>query len=148
MLFLLGMEELQVTCQALVWYKVHLSTFSYISSRKPRTRPQASSEQADAQSRPQVSREMLPIHCHVWTCLSNATLECTSPAKRFPLKTANLNSTSTTKTRTNKYTRKLRYTERTLLKLKNTKNWSTKYQRINKQLMKTKKLKYKVSKNK
>ena len=80
----------------------------------PRLSPQASSEQADAQSRPQVS-----------------TLECTSPAKKFPLKTANLNSTSTTKTRRNKYTRRLRYPERTLLKLKN-----------------TKKLKYKVSKNK
>ena len=51
--------------------------------------PQASSEEADVQSKPQVSREMLPIHCRARTCLSNATLECTSPAKRFPLKTVN-----------------------------------------------------------
>ena len=52
-------------------------------------RLQASSEQADAQSRPQVSREMLPIHCHVGACLSIVTLECTYPAKRFPPKTIN-----------------------------------------------------------
>ena len=57
------------------------------SSRKTGLRPHASGEQADAQSRPQVSREMLPVHCHAWTCLSIATLECTSPAKRFPSKT-------------------------------------------------------------
>ena len=50
---------------------------------------QASSEQADVQSKLQVSREMLLIHCRARTCLSNATLECTSPAKRFPLKTVN-----------------------------------------------------------
>ena len=80
--------------------------------------------------------------CLSWTCLSNATLECTSPAKRFPLNNANLNSTSTTKTRTNKYTRRLSYTERTLLNLKIQKNWSTKYQRINTQPMKTKTIKY------
>ena len=52
-------------------------------------RCQTSSEQADAQSRPQVSSEMLPIHCRAWTCLSNATLDCTSPAKRFSPKTVN-----------------------------------------------------------
>ena len=40
------------------------------------------------------------------------------------------------------YTRRLRYTWRTLLKLKNTKVWSTKYQRINKQPIKTKTTKY------
>ena len=94
-------------------------------------RLQASNEPADAQKNPQVSTEMLPVHCHTLTSLSNATFECTTPGERFPLKTANLNSTSTTKTRTNKYTRRLRYTARTLLKLKN-----------------TKKLNYKVSKNK
>ena len=33
--------------------------------------------------------EMLPIHCRAWACLSNATLECTSLAKRFPPKTVN-----------------------------------------------------------
>ena len=58
-------------------------------SKETRLRDQASSEQADAQSRPQVSREMLPVHCHAWTCLSIITLECTSPAKRFPPKTVN-----------------------------------------------------------
>ena len=36
-----------------------------------------------------MSREMLPVHCHAWTCLSIVTLECTSPAKRFPPKTVN-----------------------------------------------------------
>ena len=130
------------------------------------------SEQADAQSRSEVSR-LLPIHCHNWICLSNATLECTPPVKRFPSKTANennflstqsltfiitvnqwtflkltiaikkLNSTSTTKTKTNKYNRRLRCTWRTLLKLKNTKKtWSTKYQRTNIQPIKTKTIKY------
>ena len=60
-----------------------------VSNRKTRVRNQASSEQSDAQSRPQVSREMLTIHCHAWTCLTIVTLECMSPAKRFPLKTVN-----------------------------------------------------------
>ena len=89
--------------------------------------------------RPQVSREMLPVHCHAWTYLSIVTLECTSPAKRFLPKTVNekkvlttqslafilienqytllkltntikkLSSTSTTKTKTSKYTHILRY---------------------------------------
>ena len=62
---------------------------SYSSSRKISLPPQASSEQADAQSRPQVSREMLPVHCHAWTCLSTVTLECALPAKRFPPQTVN-----------------------------------------------------------
>ena len=44
--------------------------------------------------------------------------------------------------KTNAYTHKLRYTWRTLLKLTNTKNWITKYQRINTQPMKTKTIKY------
>ena len=43
----------------------------------------------DTQSRSQVSRKMLPVHCHAWTCISVVTLECTSPAKRFPPKTVN-----------------------------------------------------------
>ena len=43
----------------------------------------------DYSCRPQVSREMLPVHCQASTCLSNATLECTSPAKRLPPKTVN-----------------------------------------------------------
>ena len=60
----------------------------------------------------------------------------------YPIKTKKLNSTSTTKTKTNKYTRRLRYTWRTLIKLKNTKNWSAKSQRINTQLTKTKTIKY------
>ena len=95
--------------------------------------------------RPQMGRQMSRVGlkwvgtcCLSWTCLPNVTLECTSLAKRFPLKTANLNNTSTTKTRTNKYTRRLRYTERTLLKMKNIKTWTTKYQRINTKPMKTK----------
>ena len=50
---------------------------------------QGSSEQADTQSRPQMSREMLPAHYHAWTCLFIVTLECTSPAKIFPTKTVN-----------------------------------------------------------
>ena len=118
---------------------------------------------------------MLPVHCQAWSCLSIVPLECTSPTKRFPPKTANekkllptqsltciltdnqwtllkltntikeLDSTSTTKTKTNNYTRRLRYimnTWRTLLKLTNTKNWTTKYQIINIQPMKTKTIKY------
>ena len=32
---------------------------------------------------------MLPIHCHAWICLYNATLECASPANTFRQKTAN-----------------------------------------------------------
>ena len=60
-----------------------------LRSRKTRVSGQASSEQANGQSKLQVSREMLPIHCHDSTCLSNATLECTSPAKRFFPKTVN-----------------------------------------------------------
>ena len=51
-----------------------------LRSRKTRVSGQASSEQANGQSKLQVSREMLPIHFHDSTCLSNATLECTSPA--------------------------------------------------------------------
>ena len=63
--------------------------YKHAGSRKMPVRMQALSEQANAQSRPQVCREMLPIHCHAWTCLSIVTLECTSPAKRFPPKTVN-----------------------------------------------------------
>ena len=135
------------------------------SSRKILLPRQASSEQADVQSRPEVSREMLRIHCHAWTCLSIVMLECSSSAKRFLSKTVNekkfLSSQSLTfiltdnqlkllkltntikkteqhfysKTKTNKYTGRLRYimnTWRTLLKFKNTK----------------KTLKYKVTMNK
>ena len=50
---------------------------------------QASSEQLDEQSRPQVSRKMLPIHCHDLTCLFIVTLECRSSAKRFRPKAVN-----------------------------------------------------------
>ena len=50
---------------------------------------QASSEQAEAQSRLKKSRQMLPILYHAWTCLSIVTLECTSSAKRFLPKTVN-----------------------------------------------------------
>ena len=125
------------------------------SSRKTRLQPQVLREQADVQSRPQVNREMLPIHFNAWSSLSIFTLEWTSPAKRFPPKTANeknsfisnkykkkMSSTSATKTKTNKYVRTLRCAWRTLLKLKNTKNWSTKFQRINTQPIKTKTIKY------
>ena len=141
-----------------MWMRFWLIWNKTPSSRKTRLQPQVSREQADAQSRPQVNREILPIHCHTWTCLSIFTLECTSPAKRFRPKTANekkffciqqykkkkkkMSSTSATKTKTNKYARILRYTWRTLLKLKNTKNWSTKFQRINTQPIKTKTIKY------
>ena len=59
------------------------------SNKKIGLSSQGSSEQADAQSMPQVSREILPIHCHTLTCLSNAMLEFTSPAKRFPPKATN-----------------------------------------------------------
>ena len=52
--------------------------------RKTRVQSQTSSEQADAQSRPQVSREMLPIHCNAWTCLSIVTLEYTSLVRFLP----------------------------------------------------------------
>ena len=61
----------------------------FVSSRKLRISLQASSEQADDQSRLQVNRKILPIYFHVWICLSIVTLECTSPAKRFPPKTIN-----------------------------------------------------------
>ena len=58
------------------------------SSRKMPLLPrQASSEQEDGQSRPQVSRQMLPIHCHAYLLI--VTLECTSPAKGFPPKNFN-----------------------------------------------------------
>ena len=82
-------------CQSLFFNKVAGLSFATLlkkrlwSSRKPRILPQASSEQADAQSRPQVSRQMLPIHFHSWTCLSIVMLESTSCAKRFPPKTLN-----------------------------------------------------------
>ena len=69
-------------------HRISLPLFK-VSSRKTRVPPQGSSEQADGQSSPQVSREMLPIHCLAWTCLSIVKLECTSPAKRFPPKTVN-----------------------------------------------------------
>ena len=59
------------------------------SSRKTRLRRQTSNDQADAQSRSQVSKEMLPIRCHGCSGLSNAMVECTSPVKRFPPKIAN-----------------------------------------------------------
>ena len=102
---------------------VNLPTFLWKHRYKPRSQV--------SRQMPRVDHKWVRRCCLSWTCLFNATLECTSPAKRFPLKTANLKSTSTTKTRTNKYTRRLRYAGRTLLKLIN-----------------TKKLKYKVSKNK
>ena len=70
-------------------YIVNLSIRWHTSSRKMPLLLQVSGEQADTQSRPQVRREMLPIHCHDWTCLLIFTLECTSPAKRLPPKTAN-----------------------------------------------------------
>ena len=60
-----------------------------MSSRKMPVLPQDLSEQADSQSRCQVSRETLPTHCHASTCLSIVTLECTSASKRFPPKTVN-----------------------------------------------------------
>ena len=72
-------------CQSLFFNKVA----GLRSSSKMPVGMQASSEQVDAQSRPEVSREMLYIYCHAWTCLSIVTLECTSPAKRFSPKTAN-----------------------------------------------------------
>ena len=57
--------------------------------KKTGLRFQASGEQADAYSKPQVSREMLPIHGHAWTCLSSAMFQCASPAKKFSPKIAN-----------------------------------------------------------
>ena len=103
--------------------------------------------------RPQVSRQMprvglkwvgrccLPIvtlrHAYlmprlsVYHLLRDSCRKLTMNRNFFlPKKYKNLNSTSTTKTKTNKYTRRLRYTWKTLLKLKN-----------------TEKLKYVVSKN-
>ena len=79
---------------------------------------------------------MLSIHCHAWKCLSNATLEFTSPAKRLPLKTVNKRNYFLS---TQSLTFTLTENQWTLIKLKNTKKtWSTKYQRINTQLMNTK----------
>ena len=52
-----------------------------MSSRKTPLSSQASNEQTDAQNRPQVSREMLPVLRQAWACLSIVTLACTSPAK-------------------------------------------------------------------
>ena len=91
--------------------------------------------------RPQVSRQMLGVRLKWvgWCCLFIVTLRHTYPLphlsvhhllKSFSPKTGNekkflstqkLNSTSTTKRKTNKYTRRLRYTWRTLLEFKNTK---------------------------
>ena len=78
-------EDISDHCR---WFSADVSViFSDCSSRKTRGQAQASSEQADAQSMPQMSKQILPINCHAWTCLSIVTLECTSPAKRFPPKT-------------------------------------------------------------
>ena len=38
-----------------------------INSRKPRISAQVSREHTDTQTRPQVSREMLLVHCQAWT---------------------------------------------------------------------------------
>ena len=72
-----------VTCLIGVFFELRQRQ---ICSRKVGLRSQALSKQADAQSRPKVGREMLAIKCLAWECLSIATLECTSPAKRFPPK--------------------------------------------------------------
>ena len=49
--------------------------FFFVSSRKSRISSQASSEQTEPKSRPQVSREMLPImerpiQCRAWVCIT------------------------------------------------------------------------------
>ena len=36
-----------------------------------------------------MSKEMLRVLCQAWTWLSIVTVKCTSPAKKFPPKTAN-----------------------------------------------------------
>ena len=59
------------------------------SRRKIGLQRQASSEHADAQSRHQVSREMLLVHWQAWICLSIVTHEYTLTTKRFPPKTVN-----------------------------------------------------------
>ena len=58
-------------------------------SKETRLLLQASSEQADTESRPQLSREILPIHCQAWTCPYIVMLNYTSPAKRFLPKIVN-----------------------------------------------------------
>ena len=59
----------------LTFYRYSKSSERESSCRKTRVSPQPPSEQADAQSRPRVSREMLPVHWKAWTCLSIVTLE-------------------------------------------------------------------------
>ena len=69
---------------------VDFEILHYIASnRKVKLSSQASSEQADTQSKPQVSIQMLSINFHAWAYLSIVMLECTLPAKRFPPKTVN-----------------------------------------------------------
>ena len=62
---------------------------TYALSKETPLQPQASSEDADDQGSPQMSRKILPVHCQAWTCLSIVTLECTSPANRFLPKAVN-----------------------------------------------------------
>ena len=60
------MENMEIGFNAI--YAMNISAQSAmtreISSRKMAFLPQASNEQADAQNRPLVSRQMLPFHCH------------------------------------------------------------------------------------
>ena len=100
---------------------------------------------------PQVYRQMPRVGLK-WVgrcCLSidmpiHATLECTSPAKRLPLKTAKLNSTSTTKEDKNKQVHfQIKIPWKNITKTeKYKKDWNAKYQRIITQPMKTKTIKY------
>ena len=132
------------------------------SSSKMRVLLQTSSKQADNQSRPQVSREMLLIHCQAWTCPFIVTLECTSPAKRLLSKTANEKKFLSTKSLTftlpeNQWTL-LKLTNRIKVKLSSTSATKTKPNKYIcrlrytwRTLLKfknTKKLKYNVSNNK
>ena len=139
------------------------------SSRKKPLSSQSSSEQEDAQSRSQENRRCCQSiitlrHAYPLSRLSVQHLlrdfhrklsiktilfypitdhyfngEPMNITKIKEYSKKKLNSTFTTKIKTNKYTRRLRYTWRTLLKSENTKKtWSIKYQRINTQPIKTK----------
>ena len=123
-------------------------------SKETPLRSQTSSEQADAQSRTQVSREMLPVHCHAWKFLSIVTLECTSPAERFPPKIVNekkflsiqqiqKNWTALLQRILNRQVHsQIKIHLKKITKIRKYKKLKCKYQRINTQPIKTKTIKY------
>ena len=111
------------------------------SSRKMRLRPQVSSEQVDDQSRPQVSREMLPvlemsIHCHASVYITCQEI----PAENYQSEWHFYNEDKNKQVHS-----QIKIHWQNITKIENTKSWSAKYQRINIKPMKTKTIKYTLS---